>query len=344
MVERHWRASVEEVGLTINDLFLPDRDSILIPFLSLLLRYPCLAYPALPVLPAPTAITSSDYITVNKFTNINSNAAIHHIFLAPPSPSHIMTPLILPLLRCPLCPSDSTLTAPVTLYCGHTVCAIHVSLPAHAHRPSSSPQPHTHLPTILLRLTPCPIQGCTATPATSPPHLNVPSSSHVTFFPAVGDQPDQDASAFATIPDPRIDVTVNNLATIIHRYDQQLHAQSPQHLPSADSGSGSDSQTDDEILDTRASSPTREGPSSIPRQVSSDRAQQCPDRTSARKRRRKGLPPPRRRDAPAQSADQFEKELLAELSCEICLTLYYQPITTPCQHVSLPIPLPSFPI
>jgi hypothetical protein len=259
--------------------------------------------------------------------------------LAPSSPSHIMIPLILPL-RCPLCPSHSTLTAPVTLYCGHTVCAKHVSLPPH---PSSSPQPHIHLP-ILLRLTPCPLQGCTASPAPPPP-LNIPSSSHVTFFPAVGHQPDHDASAFATIPDTRVDVTVNNLATIIHRYDQQPQAQSPQHLPGTDSRSGSDSQTDEEILDTRASSPTGssadtgEGPSSIPRQLSSDGSQRYPARMTARKRRRKRLPPPRRLDAPAQSADQFEKELLAELSCEICLTLYYQPITSPCQHVSLPIPL-----
>ncbi|KAI0284945.1 PUA-like domain-containing protein [Russula aff. rugulosa BPL654] len=213
--------------------------------------------------------------------------------------------LILPL-RCPLCPSHSTLTAPVTLYCGHTVCAIHVSLP---HRPPESPQPHTHVP-ILLRLTPCPLQGCTASPSAPPAPLNIPSSSRVTFFPAVSHEPDRDA-AFATIPDSRVDVTVNNLATIIHRYDQQLQAHSPQHLPGADSG---------------------EGPSSIPRQGSSDGSQQRPARMGARKRRRKRLPPPRRLDAPAQSADQFEKELLAELSCEICLTLYYQPITSPCQH------------
>jgi hypothetical protein len=252
-----------------------------------------------------------------------------------------MTPPVLPL-HCPLCPSHSTLTAPVTLYCGHTVCAKHVS------HPSSFPQPHTHLP-VLLRLTPCPLQGCTASPA-APPPLNIPSSSHVTFFPAVGHQPDHDASAFATIPDSRVDVTVNNLATIIHRYDQQPQAQSPQHIPGADSGSGSDSETDEEILETRTSSPTQafiagssantgEGPSSIPRQVSSDGSHQRPARMTARKRRRRRLLPPRRLDAPAQSADQFEKELLAELSCEICLTLYYQPITSPCQHVSLPIPL-----
>ncbi|KAG5343105.1 hypothetical protein C0989_000095 [Termitomyces sp. Mn162] len=29
---------------------------------------------------------------------------------------------------------------------------------------------------------------------------------------------------------------------------------------------------------------------------------------------------------------KFEKDLLAELTCEICFTLFYDPITTPCQH------------
>ncbi len=314
---------VEEVGPRINDLFLPDRGSILIPFLPP--RQPCAACPS------PTATTPSDYNkTENKITDIN-NAAIQRILLAPPTPSHIMSPL-LPLLRCPLCPSHSTLTAPVTLYCGHTVCAKHVSLPV-------SPLP------IRLRLTPCPLQGCTALPAAPAPALDMPPFSHVTVYPAVGHQPDHDA-AFAAIPDSRVDVTVNKLTAIIHRYDQQHQAQSPQHRPGADSGSGSDSQTDEEILDTRDSSTTQafiagssantgEGHSSIPRQVSSDGSQQGPARMSARKRRRKRLPPPRRLDAPAQSADEIEKELLAELSCEICLTLFYQPITSPCQHVSL---------
>lgn len=30
----------------------------------------------------------------------------------------------------------------------------------------------------------------------------------------------------------------------------------------------------------------------------------------------------------------IDKELLTELNCEICFTIYYQPVTTPCQHVS----------
>lgn len=44
------------------------------------------------------------------------------------------------------------------------------------------------------------------------------------------------------------------------------------------------------------------------------------------------------------SGAQFEKELRAELLCEICFGLMWQPVTTPCQHVSLlflyPLSLP----
>jgi hypothetical protein len=273
--------------------------------------------------------------------------------------SHLMASHILPLFRCPVCPPSSTLTAPVTLYCGHTVCAKHVSVPVPVPAPlnlptsTSQPQPHPDIPARLLRLTPCPLTGCTVSPSTPTPPPNIPSSSRVTFYySAVGLQPDRDTSAFATIPDSRTDITVNKLTIITRRYDQhqQQQVQSAQRLPVADSVSDSDSQTDEEILDSRDPSITQtftagsststniagETSSSTPR-VSSDGWQQGPARASARKRRRKHLLPPRRLDAPAQSADQFEKELLAELTCEICFNLLYQPVTSPCQHVSFSI-------
>ncbi|KAF9646756.1 hypothetical protein BDM02DRAFT_2895396 [Thelephora ganbajun] len=44
-----------------------------------------------------------------------------------------------------------------------------------------------------------------------------------------------------------------------------------------------------------------------------------------------------RRDREGHDEDlqtRIDKELLTELSCEICFTIYYQPVTTPCQHVS----------
>ncbi|KAI9512173.1 PUA-like domain-containing protein [Russula earlei] len=241
-----------------------------------------------------------------------------------------MASQLLPLLHCPLC--LSTLTAPVTLYCGHSVCAKHVSLPPHL--PSSS-QSHLHLPLRLSRLTPCPIERCTASPSALSPLPNIPSSSRVTFYPPLGFQPDRDAAAFANIPESRTDITLNKILTIIRRYHHQ-QAQSSQHLTTVHSDSGSDSQSDVEILDVQGNSPSQPFPvasssrasgdasPSVPRQLSSDGSQRGPVRTGARKRPRL--------DAPPQSPDQFEKELLAELACEICLNLLYHPVTSPCQH------------
>jgi hypothetical protein len=258
--------------------------------------------------------------------------------------SSLMASHLLPLLSCPLCPPPSTLTAPVTLFCGHTVCAKHVSVPVPMNIPSSS-QSRPDFPVRLLRLTPCPLNGCTASPATPTPPPNIPSSSRVTFYYSAGGlQQDHDAAAFATIPGSRTDTTINKVAFIIHRHDQQQQAQSTPRLPAPDSGSGSDSQTDEEILDSQDPSPTHiageaSSSSSIPRQVSSDGSQPGPARRNARKRRRKQLLPPRRLDAPAHSADQFEKDLLTELTCEICSDLLYQPVTSPCQHVRLSLTL-----
>ena len=268
-------------------------------------------------------------------------------------PSHLMASHLVPLIRCPLCPPSSTLTAPVTLYCGHTVCAKHVSvpvpLPSNLSASTSQPEPHHDDPPRLLHLTPCPLDGCTASPSTPTPPPNIPSSSRVVFYSAVGPQSDRDAAAFATVPESRIDVTVNKLADIIHRYNEQQQAPSAPLLPATDPLSDSDSQTDEEISDSQDRSLARtftntniagQASSSIPRQVSSDGSQQGPARTT-RKRRRKQLLPPRRLDAPAQSADHFEKEVLAELTCEICFNLLYQPVTSPCQHVSFSVPSPS---
>ena len=42
--------------------------------------------------------------------------------------------------------------------------------------------------------------------------------------------------------------------------------------------------------------------------------------------------------------ESFEKELVTELSCEICLSLLYEPVTTPCQHVSFALLLRSEPL
>lgn len=58
-----------------------------------------------------------------------------------------------------------------------------------------------------------------------------------------------------------------------------------------------------------------------------------------RKRRRRLQHPPRTRHSPPELTERnptarFEKELLSELTCDICSQLFVQPVTAPCQHVS----------
>ena len=250
-----------------------------------------------------------------------------------------MASQLVPLFHCPVCPSPSPLIAPVTLFCGHSVCARHVQVSSSS--PSSPPR---------LRLSPCPLSSCTVSPSNPPPSPNIPSSSRVTFYPASGVAVDRDAAAFATIPHSRTDITINKLASIAHRHDRLA-----QSTPTLDTGSGSDTETDDEeSLDTNTTCPSPLQPgaftpgstsivpsnasssSSISTQIASSLdaslQHQVPARPNARKRRRKQLPPPRRLDSPAHSTE-FENEILAELSCEICFMLLYKPITPPCQHV-----------
>ncbi|KAI0068857.1 hypothetical protein BV25DRAFT_1792197 [Artomyces pyxidatus] len=78
--------------------------------------------------------------------------------------------------------------------------------------------------------------------------------------------------------------------------------------------------------------PPRPGPSSArTHRLSPDGSDG--DNPRPRKRRRRHVPAPRRDEPPApDAAVRFEKELLSELTCEICFMLLYQPITTPCQH------------
>src|SRR5712672_4564991 len=68
---------------------------------------------------------------VHKISNIHNNVAIQQLdshLLASTTSTRLMASHFLPLLHCPLCLSP--LTAPVTLFCGHSVCSKHVSVPA----------------------------------------------------------------------------------------------------------------------------------------------------------------------------------------------------------------------
>ncbi|KAG9104463.1 hypothetical protein FRC06_002119 [Ceratobasidium sp. 370] len=283
---------------------------------------------------------------------------------APPRPS-----ALLPLLRCAYC--RLLLHAPTTLNCGHTVCSKHMTPDGHpslrdaahparplAPAPAPAPAPtHTPAPTPLNpsyhpRPLPCPVQGCRPRQPARVHVLERPNGldplAGVTFAPA-----DNESSANAPGaprhpqrgPVVRLDVTISKLLELVTNAarTQSSSVAGPSTRRHSLSDSNADGDSDDDEGQTSARTrhprPSRSpaldrDPSNYPSEASnSDRApSESPPRPSKRQRT----------TVPVQTASglpdltpvipTFEKELLSELTCEICYMLLYSPITTPCQH------------
>ncbi|KAI0759917.1 PUA-like domain-containing protein [Irpex lacteus] len=225
---------------------------------------------------------------------------------------------ILPLLRCPLCPFSTLLEAPITLHCGHTVCSKHVI------------RPHT-------TSTSCPLPTCTSRNATAQ-QAQIHPESGVNFRSAspqdvpmpmpLNARADSSSGSGA----PRVDVTVNkilSLTTRTHRelqrfqYDAPLAGLSAMGVSSSSSASNSTTTTHRPRRHSRSRS--RSHTHSHDARDFASRHSRLP---SAQERSTSRLLLSNRRAASAL----FEKELLSELTCEICFALMWQPVTTPCQH------------
>ncbi|EGO27570.1 hypothetical protein SERLADRAFT_435347 [Serpula lacrymans var. lacrymans S7.9] len=211
-----------------------------------------------------------------------------------PSPSELLA-----VLHCPLCSPPSLLSSPTTLPCGHTVCSAHVS----------SAQ--------------CPIPSCVSSNQQQPAP-DMPSSSRVAFYPAPA-HPHNVTDDYHS-PNPRIDVTINKLIAFLTRAKVELKTDPNDHFVDT----LGDSSDDDLVIPT----------TSLHRPVSPHTPPSSPESSRPRKRRRHGCQPqsqqrPRQStflDPPPNPVALYEKELLTELSCEICFMLFFQPVTTPCQH------------
>ncbi|KAH9843844.1 LON-domain-containing protein [Rhodofomes roseus] len=240
---------------------------------------------------------------------------------------------LLPLLRCPLCPSHTLLHSPVTLRCGDTLCAEHARADVRGR---------------------CPLPSCTSAPLA--PALAPHPQSGVGYYTAPP-MPGAPSAADRARPG-RADVTVSKILELAER----AQACAPAYPPDADEHTDSEGDDgepprvdpehdiDDMYLDPAP--PAAEavaGPSSAPASavdtVSSPardpratrRPRSCsPDALStARPRKRRRHLPPRRPPPEPQErtpAARFEKELLGELTCDICSQLFVQPVTAPCQH------------
>ncbi|KAH7929465.1 hypothetical protein BV22DRAFT_1029515 [Leucogyrophana mollusca] len=143
----------------------------------------------------------------------------------------------------------------------------------------------------------CPIPTCSASrPGELTP--NLPSSSRVAFFPALPAAPDDPSQALPSDAVTRADVII---AKILPLVQQAAAALDVPGVPFVDTFNDSGDDSDDD--------PPPSGAGGSTDQHRSD--------------------PPQSRHDPLTD---FEKELTAELTCEICFMLLYQPVTTPCQH------------
>ncbi|KAI6113662.1 LON-domain-containing protein [Pisolithus croceorrhizus] len=127
---------------------------------------------------------------------------------------------------------------------------------------------------------------------------SIPFSSRVEFFAA----PQSEDVSAASLAQPRLDVRINNIIQLFR------HAR----LGERDASSYSDDESDRDDSGT----PDTRSRALIPRSQPRQPAQAF------------SLDFPR----PINSVAEFDKALTAELTCEICLMLLYQPVTTPCQH------------
>ena len=298
---------------------------------------------------------------------------------------------IIPLLRCPLCTPPRFLHAPVTLHCGHTVCAEHLPTPV---SPRATPSPSTSSAAVDWSSDPtwtwtttCPIPTCTRpSPQDAPTFIH--PDARVRFqrapagaFPAPdGDAQERRRNSPSERDRAPVDVTVKKIIEMVARVatDVPTDRITPSlllddHEERTDSESeddlGEDDQDDEDpgvdLASIEDDAPVA-GSSRLPslddsgHQLRHRRTHRrsSPPPHSRRPRKRRCLQPrgaggvgstadPQRlshshpndgsrgSDAAANANAELLRELKTELVCEICFALMWQPVTTPCQHVSL---------
>lgn len=246
-------------------------------------------------------------------------------------------------LLCPVCDPKTHLVAPITLRCGHTLCSEHVI-------------PTNDSPTINASSTPsglskalwssCPFDSC------NPAHSRFPhsmSSDHkqitpdkleslhsyhhpcnpkVTFLPSresvFEDQRSVcDEKKLSEGIKPLTDILVSKLLALAERYRNSilsLDSLSLQNRPGSFTSFGGKGspvpQSSDTSTDLTPTS-TEDVPDPLRKEVWAGLRVTDEDNTPS-----------------SETDDILIQDLHHELTCEICLSLLYKPITTPCQHVS----------
>ncbi|TYJ58454.1 hypothetical protein B9479_000661 [Cryptococcus floricola] len=246
-------------------------------------------------------------------------------------------------LQCPDCPQSrrSLLHNPVTLPCGHTLSAPHLSFPA---LPPIAPVQDMHDPDELLAVqrrrhqqklalwagVRCTVVGCKryaggteeqeahderpagvpifpVPPPIVPPSINAPVDNLPPAYSSI---------AGPNVPStlPLLDTRIEKLINLIQVEKERLKDGMEVGRVRQDMGDSSGSSSDD-----GHDASGDEGLPSAPR----------PPRSTKRRRRRLL---PLQRQTGAEDEWQFKKELMLNTECDVCAMTLYEPLTTPCQH------------
>lgn len=308
--------------------------------------------------PRPLTVVSASYLPTMRPADPSTSSIPDSTHV---NPTSAMAPdWFLPLLNCPLCDPPSLLQSPITLRCGHTICMRHLTEARELEQASSfvssflnsvaSSSKHK------LPLPPCPIPTCkslssaaaNATAEQLPRHpqsrVNYLPPPTVPLPPDANEPPDE-------VPPLRVDVTVNKILNLVVHSRPWFELTSlPRTRPFSDADEHTDSEDESESGAENGPDPEllrdsdRPSVASVPDTSLPNRASRRPRARSSsssrrpRKRPRRSHQSQQQRGAgnnepPLSASARLEKELYAELTCEICFGLMWQPVTTPCQHV-----------
>ena len=246
---------------------------------------------------------------------------------------------------------------PITLACGHTLSAEHISIPTFSTLALISDLPHeAQVRQSEQRLShwagiPCPIPTCKNNQGSSSvvdtpldqthesPRPASPSArrgevlaSGVTYFPPQNSAPpaySQDASNTSSTPSPLLDICVDKTLQIVlqelAKGDIRDNLQQIREAASSDDESSDDEESEDH---SRNLDLLRDG------FVAGDSCDTPSDVRLFKRRRNAHTEARVKRPTSTSFRWPFQKELLGILECDVCAMLLHQPVTTPCQHVS----------
>lgn len=212
------------------------------------------------------------------------------------------------LLLCPVCYRQTI--SPITLYCGHSICLSHIN------------QQHQQ------RQYACPVDACNKQESSRP---RIPPTSRVQYTPAPSYTHPQ-----AIVNTNHPDVALSNVLALTARTAARLD----QPFLDSDPGTDDDDNNNNKNIDPRhllTSRPRKRHKRNHDTPIPSEEG--LLDHLRAVAAHERTVPPnvPIIPDNPNRDSilEEFSTKLFEELTCHICYSLLYQPVTTPCQHVSI---------